>query len=204
MTPKCIVILGLAFGIAAFPARGWQLKHVSAKKTFTSTKADFQFQYPDWFVDCAHASDEGGRSCAGVCSGTRTSEGSIFVCVAYPESRVGEGTNFAGAAFVVDEFKDARDGPTCNNIVEADTKSHTEKINGVSFTVAEAGGAAGGTASGATVYRTFRNHTCYELDINTAAVNLGNYDPPERPKQYDDAPVRKDLNDVLTTFKFLR
>ena len=122
--------------------------------------------------------------------------------VAYPRKRVGEGTNFEGAAFVVDKFEDAHDESTCLNITEAEgAKSHIERINGVNFTVVEVDGVAAGSALDGKVYRTFRNKTCYELDININAFNPMVYDPP-RPKQFDDAPVRKALKQVLATFKF--
>jgi hypothetical protein len=203
-----MITLGLAFGVGAMsllaPA---QDQHASARKTYTSPDGEFQFQYPDWFIDCAEQSGEESWSCASympICSGTRTSTGATPVCVAYPRKRVGEGNNFGGAAFVVDKFKDAHDESTCLNITEAEgTKSHIERINGASFTVAETDGVAMGHSLDGKIYRAFRNQTCYELDINIAAFNPEYYDPP-RPKYFNQAPVRKALQQVLATFKFLK
>ena len=209
MLRKSTAILSLAFAMAAASLLSVsQQKHVSSKKTFSSADGDFQFQYPSWFVDCAHATGEDASSCVSympICSGTRTSEGAQPVCVAYPRSKVGEGTNFGGAAFVVDKFRDAHDESTCTNVEEdaAGPKSH-QTINGVDFAVGELDGAAGGHALGGSVYRTFRNQTCYELDINVAAVDPGIYDAEGRPKRFDVTPIYRALEQVLASFKFLK
>ena len=205
LKPTAIITLGLVFGIAAVSQSPSQEKHASAKKTYTSPDGDFQFQYPDWLVDCAQHSGEESWSCVSsmpICSGMRTATGATPVCFAYPSKRLGKGTNFEGAAFVVDKFRDAHDESTCITITEAEgTKTHTERINGVNFTVAEADGVAGGHAAESKVYRTFRNKTCYELDINFAAATATS-DPPL--KDFDFVLVGKALEQVLVTFKFLK
>jgi hypothetical protein len=199
-----LVVLAIGNVVATLAATA-QSHSGSQMKTYVSADGDFQFRYADWLIDCkAHL---GSSSCASyipVCDGESYES---VACVAYPKDRVKEQQTFDGAAFAVVIVKDAQDDNGCHQIPEPPPPHlahvHTKTMNGIEFWVIEnVGGAALGHSNNMTIYRSFNNSVCYELDINVSGTSAMLY--PDRPKPFDSNEVEEPLRETLKTFQFLK
>ena len=109
----------------------------------------------------------------------RTSE--PVVCVAYPNKRY-EGTSFTGAAFSVSEVPDAPSKSACFEDRTGDQKTHWENIGGVQFKASLNGDAGTSHGSVHSVYLTFHNGRCYDLEIRMSYLTSTCCDAKEYKK----------------------
>jgi len=176
---------------------------------FTSPDRSFTFKYPDSLVRCRRDPKEPEywmpKSCSDyipVCSNSSGPEkpANTIACVAYPADTM-KGTNFEAAAFSVNRLN-ANDGRACRNVAGAIGRTRAQKINGVTFTVANTDGVGLGHRMTGVAYRSFHRNTCYELDIRIASTNAAGFEGTVREFSYD--PVYRSLESVLKTFQFLR
>jgi hypothetical protein len=124
-------------------------------------------------------------------------------CIAYPEP-LHPGT-LEAAAFSVNLIEEANTESKCSKLPEPPPhvgSTHSETINGVTFSVIQTDGAAMSQYGEGHVYRTFHDKKCYELDIRISSFSGQVTDPPT--KEFDVTPVRESLAQVLKTFKFLK
>ena len=180
------------------------------RESFISPDGNFAFKFPNSLVRCERDSKQADRwmpaeSCESyipVCSDFSGSRGATIACVAYPPGGI-KGTNFQAAALSVNETN-ATTPDGCLNVAEANVRTlRKEEINGVTFTVIEAGGVAAGNLMDGEAYRSFHQNKCYELDIRIASSNIGNYDPGTVREFGRDA-VYRNLKSVLNTFRFVK
>lgn len=176
-----------------------------------SPDGKFLFKYPGSLVGCKQ--DESNRwvpadGCGGyipVCADYSSDSAGTVACVAYPTNEM-KGTNFGAAAFSVNELKNIAGESACLKLKDSPPqagKTRDETVNGVEFKVTKIESGAAGHLLESYVYRSFHNGTCYELDINIASANIGNYDPGTM-KAFDVEKVERSLKAVLASFKFLK
>lgn len=207
-----VVAIALFFSIAE-PVPQTQSAHESAKSTITSPDGKFRFEDDDSLVECKrdpHQSDrwtpDDCEASIPVCSDVSCSSDATVACVAYLAGATKEGTNLQAAAFSVNEIKGANTEGKCLNVPEPPPhvgRSHTEKVNGVKFSVTEIDGVATGNLIDGYVYRNFHEKKCYELDIRIAYSNTG-FSDPGTVRNFDLEEVHRRLRKVLGSFEFLK
>ena len=115
------------------------------------------------------------------------------------------GTNLEGAAFSVDELKQATNQAECLKVEEppphVGVTARNEIINKIPFSVTETDGVAAGNFQTGFVYRTFHRKLCYELAIRISSFSLANADPGA-VKDFDYETVQRTLQSVLESFAF--
>lgn len=127
-------------------------------------------------------------------------------CVAYPPSEF-VGTNFGGAAFSVSEVPDAKTEEACLQFDQPtmDQKTiHTVEIGGVTFKTANGGEGGAGHGLDKDVYLTFHNKICYQLETTLEEVTFENFEPGTVKRFVGQGKVRKEMNDILGSFRFLK
>jgi hypothetical protein len=213
-TMKLIVAVAIALSFATpelVPQT--QGNYESTKSTFTSPDGTFQFEHRDSVVECKrdpHQPDwwtpDDCEAFTPVCSdGSGTSDATI-ACVAYPAGTIKQGIDFSGCGVSVNEIKEANTESKCVSVPEPPPhvgRSHTEKVNGVKFSVTEIDGVATGNLIDGYVYRNFHEKKCYELDIRIAYSNTG-FSDPGTVRTFDLEEVRGRLRKVLGSFEFLK
>ncbi|TSC91324.1 MAG: hypothetical protein CEN90_453 [Parcubacteria group bacterium Licking1014_17] len=110
------------------------------------------------------------------------------------------GTNYSESFFTVstDSNKDLK----CLK-GEDGKKLLTDKIgvNGIEFYKDKRSDAGAGNFYDSTIYRTFRDGTCYEVSLTIHTTNIGNY-TPGTVKEIDPKEPMKVLEQMFLTFKF--
>jgi hypothetical protein len=187
--------------------------HESTKSTFISPDGTFQFEHRDSLVECKrdpHQPDwwtpDDCEAFTPVCSDDSGTSDATIACVAYPAGTIKQDTTFQAAAFSVSEIKEANTESRCLSVPEPPShvgRSHTEKVNGVKFSVTEIYGVSTGNLIDGYVYRNFHEKRCYELDIRIAFSNIG-FSDPGTVRNFDSEEVRRRLRKVLDSFKFLK
>ena len=127
------------------------------------------------------------------------------MCVAYT-AEASPDTNLDGAAFSVNEIRDAESLKSCFSLPEPPPKvspSHVENINGARFIATQVEGVGSGHSLEGYVYRAFHHGKCYELDIRIVTENGTGYDPGTL-KNFDVEQVRNSLKIALNSFTFLK
>jgi hypothetical protein len=179
-----------------------------AETRFIGPNGIFRFKYDNSLVKCTRDSRQSDlwipvKSCAGyipVCADFSGTGDDTIACVAYPALAM-KGTNFEAAAFSVN-LVNATTTDVCLNVAEPNVRTlRKEKVNGMTFTLIEAGGVAAGNLMDGEAYRTFHQNKCYELDIRIASSNIGNYDPGT-VRGFGREAVYSRLKSVLNTFQF--
>lgn len=177
-------------------------------RTFTSPDGAFQVNYSGSLVKCE--SDARGNWKTYICLTyvpicNADPSGGTVLCLAYPRGKTAQGTIFDSAAFSVTEITDADSQSKCLRLSDPPAQYqsvHPVTINGTEFVTAELGGVASGHVLDGDVYRTFHQGRCYELDIRIVTYDGTGYDPGTL-KGFDLKPVKRSLQQVLASFKFL-
>lgn len=205
-----MVAVLLGFSIAA-PAQQTSNAGTLRSRTFTSPDGIFKVEYPASLVECErdlHGTWE-PDSCGSyspICSANSCDSSGTVLCVAYPAGKSAERTNFEGAAFSVNEVKEADSKSKCLTLLEPpphDGPPHPETVNGTEFMATRVQGVGSGHVLEGYVYRAFRREKCYELDIRIAIDNGTAHDPGAL-KEFDLEGVHQSLKQVLDSFKFLK
>ena len=178
-------------------------------QSYTSADGTFQLSYPEWFTRCAYENGSWG-SCASympMCGPVWSAAAETPICVAYPSSKIPEGTYFLGAAFSVSEISGVSSKADCEsfapNAAYAGTKQRVRDINGEQFTWISLNGAAMGRRTDTRAYRAFHDGRCFEADIVLNSLLGTGYDPGTL-KEFDTAPVKGLLSDTLESFRFTK
>lgn len=114
-------------------------------------------------------------------------------------------TNFGGAGLGVNILENT-DETKCMNLLTADSRiqPHEEVVNGVKFKVAGEGDAAMSHQMRGTLYRTFHNGICYELEkrINTSSFEVYESGTIDRFTDTEEQEVQASLDSILQSFRF--
>ena len=197
----CLALVLLSSILQAQQSNG----HSSKRSRFTSPDGKFHFEFSDSLMQCHRVPGQEDVWEPDACSAhvpicpPATSD--TAVCIAYPSQA---GTNLEGAAFSVNELKQATNQAECLKVEEPPPHVGTarnEIINKIPFSVTETDGVAAGNFQTGFVYRTFHRKLCYELAIKISSFNLANVDPGT-VKAFDYEAVRRTLQTVLESFEF--
>lgn len=202
----------------------------ATQKVFTGPDAAFRFKYSSRLVDCtklaptqppssnvpkiftgnppALSVPDACMSQGPMCSAEPDSEAKTLACYGYPKDEFRSKPEFIAATFFVAEVEGATEknclqGSQYWNVEDLENAKLTN-INGITFKVFEFYGGWAGGGQGGHAYRTFHKGKCYELGIQTAFENSGNYDPGtiEEWTKQDDDKIQKLLNEPLHSFTF--
>jgi hypothetical protein len=213
--PRVIVLFPLAF-VAIASAQGQ-----ATQKDFTSPDAVFRFKYSPRLIDCTKLvpmpgvlpslSVPDGCSSQGPMCTSGEPEAKTLACYGYPKGEFKSKPEFIAATFFVAEIQETTEKNCLQRSQWWDPRKDPESgtvtsINGTAFKIFEfydgwAGGGQGGRA-----YRAFHHGKCYELGIQTAFENSGDYDPGtiEEFTKQDSDKVDRFLDEPLHTFTFLK
>ena len=132
--------------------------------------------------------------------------GTVLASISIPRS-VYPNTNFASAAVTFaakskSTEADCQTYVTSANATKKMTESHT--LNRTIFYTADFGGAALGTQYKTKLYRTWRNPSCFEINLTVGISNIQNYDPASGITEvaFDDIFLK--LEAIANTFNFLK
>ncbi len=79
----------------------------------------------------------------------------------------------------------------------------TENVKENMFYVAEADGAAAGNIYTSKIYRTWHNNNCVEINLTIHTSQIGNFPPESHIEQVDISKPFEELDQILSTFKFI-
>lgn len=176
-------------------------------RTFISADGRFTFSYPGSYTLYTSRDMEQSKVLFYIPPCT---DGAIVCVTSQPKKYAG--TNFGVASFEVMTTGAQSEGVCFTPRVKEDTPDFTpvkdrpyQVVNGVRFLRGSDGGAALGHWASTDVYRTFRNGKCYRIRTTIAVDTYGLRDPPG-PKftQADEREVRRSLNLVIDSFRFLK
>lgn len=128
--------------------------------------------------------------------------GETFVTLTLPQS-FQPGTNFSEAYFTVGMSEDSQAVLNCSNSF-TEVKTSNVSINRTQFSRLEAIGAAAGNNYETISYRTVHpSGKCYAVEYVIHSTNIGNYDPSQNIKEFDEKKVRDLLEEAVRSFRFL-
>ncbi len=134
--------------------------------------------------------------------------GEVMMCLAYPPGEFRK-SELQAAAFAVSRIDNFRSASECTQKWPRRNTSgmHSEKISGVKFEAADAEESANNHANSETIYRTFHEGVCYELDVNVAIAQPAAFAPEDAPRKLTAAEreqVKSKLMQALAGFRFLK
>lgn len=169
---------------------------------FESPAVSFEYSYP--LVLCK----SGSQTCKGCNSPSLTdSKSTIITCVGY-DKKIYSGYNLSqGLTLSIAVLSDIHDEAKCLAFPagELASKPKDEQFNGVTFKTAVHEDAAMSHDYRSYLYRAFHGGRCYDLELLIATVNVGVFDPAERPKEFTAADERKVVHNftrMLNTLRF--
>lgn len=166
--------------------------------TYTDRAGTFTFAFP---TDFSAAGSAPGYTPEW--SAFATTSGLVLARIEVPRSYE-PGTNFGEAWFTVGTSEDPASVAQCLGVPSGiATTSVPAAFGGVSYQQFSYVGAGAGNYYDTTTYRTVRNQQCYAIEYTIHSSNIYNY-TPGTVKAYDDARVRRALEEVARSFRFLR
>jgi hypothetical protein len=183
-------------------------------RTWSSTGAVFQIEYPQNLVRCEHLDAENPdvwspeAACAApipVCDSSGHA-GNVLACLAYPASEF-HGSELQAAAFAVSRIDSFRMESDCLQRWGTSNVSgvHAEQIRGVKFQAAKVEESQGNYLAEHSVYRTFHKDACYELDVNISTALDAAFAAEDRPRKLTAAErekIKAALTQALDGFRF--
>lgn len=169
-------------------------------KTFTDTGKTFSFSYPNNFTVSG-----GGVGYSQSWMVNATTSGLTLAKATLPRA-FQPNTNFSEATLTVGTSADPSAIATCltyNPSGGPVRAAQKVSINGTAFTKFSSSDAGAGNRYETTSYRTLRNNQCYALEYTIHSTNIGNYDPSQGVKEFDQTSVQNALDGVVNSFKFL-
>lgn len=168
---------------------------------FESPAISFEYSYP--LVLCKG----GSLTCEG-CNSPSLTEGksTMITCVGY-DKRIYSGYNLSqGPALSIAVLSDIHDEAKCVAFPEDElaAKPKDEQFNGVIFKTAVHEDTAMSHTYRTYLYRAFHSGRCYDLELLIATVNVGVFDPAQRPKEFTAADERKVVHNFTRMLNTLR
>lgn len=194
------VMLGcFFFSRPAFPQSGSSA--APARHRFESPSVSFEYSYPLMLCKA------GAQTCEG-CNAPSLTDGksTMITCVEY-DKKIYSGYNLSqGPALSIAVLSDIHDEAKCLAFPEDEltSKPKDQQLNGVTFKTAVHEEAAMSHAYKTYVYRAFHGGRCYDLELLIATVNVGVFDPAERPKEFTAVEERKVVQNFTRMLKTLR
>ena len=178
----------------------WVLDKISGGTLYKNSEYNFEVKFPDTFVFIKP--DEEIPGYIPVCEGKNQQ-----FCLLYPESNIPK-TNFAGAGFSVYVLDDKTSERECNLFGDENYfPKRSTSINGSDFVLQTRGSAASGHQETTDYYRTYHKNNCLEIDLRiTTESRFENMPQSSGYKEFtseQSSQVKKELNQILSTFKFL-
>jgi hypothetical protein len=129
---------------------------------------------------------------------------SITLVLVLPQNTY-PGTNFQSAWFSIAlELSDSEYCQLFKNHNNIEKLPQSQTINGIKWYKGATGSAATGTGFEHRIYHTLHdNQMCYEVGLNLATANMGNYEPGT-VKAFNETEVWNKLESILSTFKFTK
>lgn len=158
------------------------------QSTYTNSKYNFSFSYPNSFTQVTPTYGNLSNQIIQVQLGNTD----------YPK------TNFGDADFNISQEAAANLVACLKFQYPAAPSSATpaqKEINGINYYVLTGDDAGAGNFYSSTIYRTFINGNCFELNETIHTTNIGNY-TPGTVTQIDTAPIQTMLDGVLNSFNF--
>ena len=199
-SPIMMVLLGcLLLSPPAFSQSGGS--PARASHHFESPGVSFDYSYP--LVLCK----DGSQTCEG-CNSPPLADGksTMITCVGY-DKKIYAGYNLSqGPTLSVAVLSDIHDEARCLAFPEDElaSKQKDKQFNGVAFKTAVHEDAAMSHAYRTYLYRAFHGGRCYDLELLIATVNVGVFDPAERPKEFTAADEREVVHNFVRMLNTLR
>jgi hypothetical protein len=182
----------------------------------TSHDENFQVKYPQSLVRCERLDAENPdvwspeRGCAApipVCDNSGHS-GEVVACLAYPLDGF-HGSELQAAAFSVSRLDGFSSATECvKRWASRDTRDvHAERIGALNFQMAKVAETETSYVADHSIYRTFHNAACYELDVNISIALPSAYAAEDVPRKLTDterAKIKASLTQALHGFRFLK
>jgi hypothetical protein len=168
---------------------------------FESPLVSFDYSHP--LVLCKG----GSQTCEGCNSPSLTdSKSKMITCVGY-DKKIYSGYNLSQTPTLsIAVLSDIHDEAKCLAFPEDElaAKPKDEQFNGVTFKTAVHEDAAMSHAYRSYLYRAFFGGRCYDLELRIVTVNVGVFDPAERPKEFTAADERKVVHNFTRMLNTLR
>jgi hypothetical protein len=158
------------------------------QSTYNDSKYNFSFSYPNSFLQVNPTYGNLSNQIIQVQLGNTD----------YPK------TNFGDAGFNISQEAASNLAECLKFQYPAAPSSATppqKEINGTNYYVLTGGGAGAGNSYSSTIYRTFMNSNCFELNETIHTTDIGNY-TPGTVTQIDTAPIQVMLDGILNSFNF--
>ncbi len=165
---------------------GWQL-HVDPKYGFAIAYPPAMTFFPD--------PNKAQLSYIPICSPD------TVACFEYTRNDF-KNTQFEGAGLAISVIPKIADESACLQIDQDHTADKPAYVNGTVFHSAEVGSAGLGHSMGSTVYRTYRNNTCFEISLSITQTDIREPEVPSTMTPFDEAGLDRLLNQMLQTFHF--
>ena len=212
-----IALLASLLGIANAQTAGKKnAASASELGILTSHDGDFQVKYPQTLIRCERLDAENPdvwspeHGCAApiaVCDNSGHS-GEVVACLAYPLADF-HGSELQAAALSVSRLDGFSTAMECvKRWASADTHEvHSEKIGALTFQAAKVVETETSHVADRSIYRTFHNATCYELDVNVSIALASAFAAEDVPRKLTDAErdkIKASLTQALQGFRFLK
>jgi hypothetical protein len=207
------LIASMAFGVCinAFAAS-------PDLETYTSPDGKFQFAYTALIMCVRHVPNafnvgypwepsdcwDWAEGCGHESSPTKTA-----VCLAFPATDLKHHQMVTGGTVSIADVTDRANESACLDLSEYLFDGLTTDqvhVGDVTFVHVERGNAGGGHGDSHSIYRSFHNGTCYQIEITVDTLN-GDFDmTPDKAMAIfaeDNAMVRNRMKRVVDTFRFL-
>jgi hypothetical protein len=161
-------------------------------------------KYPSGFTLYTDVSKVTNLTYAPVC------DDKMVICLYFPKEMY-PGTDFEGAGVSVNVLSQYNTESKCSvfnpAVFPPERLTGKKRINDIAFETAFGGGAGLGHSQENHFYRTFHNERCFEIDlvININDIIRSDIEYGDRMgKVVDENEVLEKLNQILSTFKFIK
>jgi hypothetical protein len=211
-----VAVLASFLGFANAQTAGKKNATTSELAMLTSHDGDFQVKYPQNLIRCERLDAENPdiwrpeHGCAApiaVCDNSGHS-GEVGACLAYPLDDF-HGSELQAAALSVSRLDGFSSATECaKRWASRDTQEvHSEKIGALTFQTAKVLETEASHVADRSIYRTFHDATCYELDVNLSIALASAFAAEDVPRKLTDAErdkIKASLTQALQGFRFLK
>jgi hypothetical protein len=172
------------------------IKSATCTEHFVGVNNTFAFDYNAFF-----------QASEGVNSGLEwrqntTDKGVLLTSVSVPKSFM-TGTNFSDARFTVGKSDDTTAIKNCVAVTNGEVRGASKIISSHSFDKTTLNDAGAGNFYETTSYRGIVGGNCYAVEYTIHSTNIANYPPELGIKEFDKSKIKKELEKIVTSFKFL-
>jgi membrane-bound inhibitor of C-type lysozyme len=165
---------------------------------YTDQNKTYNLTYPDQFTLTG-----GGVGFTQSWRAQATSQGLLLAKITIPPSFEVK-TNFANATFTLGTNADPVAVKSC--LTDAGGQkavTSSAMVNGVQYTRLNFTDVGAGNIYDTTSYRTVRNKQCYAVEYTIHSAQLGNFDPKQGIKAFDETKIQAVLDGIARSVKFL-